>query len=75
MHLNRVMSMTRKAALKRKAFFVDEAMLKRAQKALGVRTQAEVVRVAVERAAEMEKFWRFMKRTRALLEPGSVEAS
>ena len=75
MHLNRVMFMTRKAPLKRKAFFVDEVILKRAQKALGIRTQAEVVRVAVERAAEMEKFWRFMKRTRALLEPGSVEAS
>ena len=63
-----------KSRLKRKAFFVDESMLRRAKKVLGLRSEAEVVRVAVERAAEMEEFWRFMKKTRASLKPRSVES-
>lgn len=60
--------------LKRKSFFVDERALRRAQRALGVATEAEVVRTAVERVAEMERFWRFMRHTRGVLRPGSVEA-
>jgi hypothetical protein len=62
-----------KSRLKRKAFFVDECTLRRAKKVLGVRSEAEVVRAAVERVAEMEEFWRFMNRTRASLKPGSIE--
>ena len=62
-----------KSLLKRKAFVVDECMLRRAKKALGLRSEAEVVRVAVERAAETEEFWRFMNRTRGSLKPGSIE--
>ncbi len=65
--------MTRAAALKRKSFFVDEHALRRAKKALGVATEAEVVRVSVERVAEMEEFWRFMKSSRRILKPGSVK--
>jgi len=63
--------MPRAAALKRKAFFVDEGALRRARKALGVATDAEVVRLSVGRIAEMEEFWRFMRRNRRVLPPGS----
>ena len=59
------------AGLKRKSFFVDARTLRRARKALGVATDAEAVRRALERVAEMEVFWRFMARTRGCLKPGS----
>lgn len=59
--------------LKRKSFYVDERMLRRAKKALRLTSEAEVVRVAVERTVEMEELWSFMKRTKAVLEPGSLE--
>ena len=58
--------------LKRKSFFVDEKAFRRAKKALGVATDAEVVRVSVERIAEMEEFWRFMKNSRRILKPGTM---
>ena len=48
-----------------------KAVLRRARKALGVATEAEAVRRAIERVAEMEAFWRFMTRTRGRLKPGS----
>lgn len=64
--------MPRAATLKRKSFFVDEQALRRAKKALGVVTDAEVVRVSVERMAEMEEFWQFMKASRRTLKPGSM---
>ncbi len=59
--------------LRRKSFFVDEAALHRAKKALRVRTNAEVIRLSVERIAEMEEFWEFMKKSRRALRPGNVE--
>lgn len=65
--------MPRAAILKRKSFFVDERALRRAKRALGVATEAEVVRISVERTADMEAFWRLMKRTRRTLKPGSVK--
>lgn len=64
--------MPRVGTLKRKSFFVDEHALNRAKKALGVTTDAEAVRVSVERIAEMEEFWRFMKASRQALKPGSI---
>lgn len=64
--------MPRRAMLKRRAFFVDEQMLQRARRALGVSTDAEVVRASVERIAEMEEFWQFMKASRRSLESGSI---
>jgi hypothetical protein len=67
--------MAAKAKLKRKSYFVDERALSRAKKALGVKTEAEVIRLSVERVAEMEEFWEFMKKTRRTLRPGSVEKS
>lgn len=59
--------------LKRKSFFVDETALHRAKKALRVKTNAEVIRLSVERVAEMEEFWEFMKKSRRTLQPGSLE--
>lgn len=67
--------MAAKTKLKRKSYFVDERALGRAKKALGVKTEAEVIRLSVERVAEMEEFWEFMKRTRRTIRPGSVEKS
>ena len=65
--------MAKKNKLKRKAFFVDERTLRRAKELLGLSSEGEVVRVAVERAVEMEEFWQFMKKSRGVLEPGSME--
>lgn len=59
--------------LTRKSYFVDERALRRAKKALGVKTDAEVIRLSVERVAEMEEFWGFMNKARRSLKPGSVE--
>ena len=39
------------AKLQRRSFFVDERTLQRAKKALGVKTNAEVIRLSVERIA------------------------
>lgn len=61
--------------LKRKAFFVDERAIRRAKRALGVATDAEAIRASLDRVAEMEEFWRFMRRTRRSLKPGSIEAA
>lgn len=66
--------MAARSALKRKAFFVDESSLRRAKKALGAETDAEAIRVSLERVADMERFWRFMRRTRRSVKPGSIEA-
>lgn len=61
--------------LRRKSFYVDERTLNRAKKALRVKTNAEVIRVSVERIAEMEEFWKYMEKTRRRLKPGSIERS
>jgi hypothetical protein len=58
----------------RKSFFVDARAIDRARKVLGAGTDAETVRLAVERVVEMEKFWRFMAGARGSLKPGSIEA-
>ena len=63
----------RKKKLTRKAFYVDQRLLRRAKKALGLRSEGEVVRVSLERALAMEEFWKFMKETKGVLEPGSLE--
>jgi len=65
--------MAAQAKLKRRSFFVDELALQRAKKALGAKTDAEVIRLSVERIAEMEVFWRFMTKSRRTLRPGSIE--
>ena len=67
--------MPARSNLKRKTFFVDEVAVRRAKRALGAATDAEAVRLSVEHVAEMEAFWNFMRRSRAKLRPGSIEAS
>jgi hypothetical protein len=64
----------RPARYTRKSFFVDAQAIDRARKVLGAGTDAETVRLAVERVVEMEKFWRFMAGARESLKPGSIEA-
>ena len=62
------------AALKRKSFFVDEKVLRKAKRALGAKTDAEAVRISLERVLESDAgFWRFMKRTGGSLPPGSFD--
>ena len=58
----------------RKSFFVDAKAIDQARRVLGAGTNAEAVRLAVDRVVEMEKFWRRMAGTRAGLKPGSIEA-
>ena len=64
--------MPRRRPLKRTSFFVDVTAVRRARKLLGAATDAEAVRIAVERVGEMERFWRFMRKTRGTLKPGSM---
>ena len=66
--------MAKKDKLKRKAFFVDESVLRRAKELLGLSSESEAVRAAVERVVEIEEFWQFMKDSRGVLEPGSLDA-
>lgn len=49
--------------LKRSSFFIDPKTLRTAQRALGASSQADVIRRAVDRVVEMERFWSFMKRS------------
>jgi hypothetical protein len=67
--------MAARVKLKRKSYFGDERALNRAKKALGVKNEAVVIRLSVERVAEMAEFWEFMKKTRRSLRLGSVEKS
>lgn len=46
-------------------------MIARAKRLLGVKTDAEVVRMSIERVVEMEEFWRFIDRTRGSVKPRS----
>jgi hypothetical protein len=59
--------------LKRTSFFVDRAVMRRAKKALGARTDATTIRTALERVAENDQFLKFMKRTAGRLKAGSFE--
>jgi hypothetical protein len=59
--------------LKRRAFFVDERAVRAARKAFGTSSDAEAIRMSVERIAEMERFWRFMRATRSSVPPGGFD--
>lgn len=63
------------APLKRKAFFVDQKALGRAKRVLGVGTEAEAVRLSIERVIEMDRFWHFMDDSRRSVPRGSFDAS
>jgi hypothetical protein len=57
----------------RRSYFVDTSTIRQARRALGVATDAEVVRLAVRRVLEMERMRRFMEQTEGVLKPGSIE--
>jgi hypothetical protein len=59
--------------LKRKSYFVDEQAIRQAKRILRAPTEAETIRLAIERVAEMERFWKFMARARGKLPAGSIE--
>jgi hypothetical protein len=61
--------------LQRKSFYIDPGTLRRAKRALRVRTDAEAIRLSLERVAEMEEFWQFMTKNRGSLKRGSFEVS
>jgi Arc/MetJ family transcription regulator len=63
--------MAKTAKLKRKSFFVDEETLATARRILRVSSDGEAIRLSLERAAEMERFWRLMEKSRWSVEPGS----
>ena len=67
------MRATWRARYVRKSFYVDPRAIGQARRALGVRTDAEAIRLAIDRVVEMETFWRLMAETRASLKPGSIE--
>ena len=67
--------MARTARSKRKSPLREERRLERAKKMLAVPMDTEVVRLSLERAAEMEEFWRFMQQNRRILKPGSIKSS
>ena len=67
--------MARVAPLKRTSFFIDVRALRRARNALGASSDAETVRMSVDRIADMERFWSFMKKSRRKLKSGSIEAT
>ncbi|HEY0301019.1 MAG TPA: hypothetical protein VGC36_06800 [Rhizomicrobium sp.] len=52
---------------------IDAEALRRARQALGATSDADAVRKAVAQVAEMDRFWRFMRRSRRSLPPGSIE--
>ena len=68
-----VSEMAGESTLKRKAFLVDEIAARKAKRILGATTEAEAVRQSVEHVAEMEAFWKLMRRSRAKFQPGSFE--
>ena len=57
--------------LKRKSYFVDERVVARARRALGVSSDSEAVRLALAQATETAEFWGFMDRTRGTVRRGS----
>ena len=57
--------------LVRRSFFVSTPVLRKARRALGAKTDAEAVRLSVERVAEMEAFWRLMRKSYGAGRPGS----
>lgn len=63
----------RRGRYTRRSFFVDDSAVRRARKVLNADTDAEAVRLAVERVLQMEAFWQFMVKSRGRLPPGSID--
>lgn len=66
--------MPKQAVQRRKSFFVDPRELRRARRALRARTDAEAVRLALEHITEMDRYWRFMTKSRASIKAGRFGA-
>ena len=54
---------------------IPESTLRRAKRVLRVRTDAEAIRLSLERVAEMEKFWQFMTKSRGGLKRDSFDVT
>ena len=65
----------RETTLTRKSFYIDPDTLRRAKRVLRVRTDAEAIRLSLERVAEMEKFWQFMTKSRGVLKRDSFDVT
>lgn len=55
------------------SFFVDDGAIRRARRVLRTDTDAEAVRLAIERVLEMRTFWQFMTKSRGRLARGSLD--
>ena len=53
--------------------YLTRLRILRAKRLLGVETDAEVIRLSVERVVDMEEFWQFMNKTRKSIAAGSIE--
>jgi hypothetical protein len=68
-------AVAKETTLIRKSFYIDQNTLRRAKRVLRARTDAEAIRLSLERVAEMEKFWQFMTKTHGVLKRGSLDVS
>jgi hypothetical protein len=66
--------MAERTRLKRTSLFLEPSALARARRVLGATSDAEAVRMSLERIVDMERFWAFIRRTRRSLPPKSFEA-
>lgn len=57
----------------RKSYFVDLTMVKKAVRVLGASSEAEAIRISVQRMVEMEEFWKFMDKTSGSVKKGSFK--
>ena len=62
-----------KQNLQRKSCFIDTRALKGAKRLLRVSSDAEAIRVSLDRVAEIERFDRYMEASRGKLPNGSIE--
>ena len=65
--------MSKEGNLVRRSFFVDERELRRAKKVLGASSDAEAVRLSLERVAETERFWAWLEKTSGAVEVGEFD--
>jgi hypothetical protein len=58
-------------SLKRRSYFVDHKAIERAKRILGAPSDADVVRIAIDRVIEMDRFREFIEKTKGSLPRGS----
>ncbi len=57
----------------RKSYFIDPDIVKKAVKVLGVNSEAEAIRISVQRIVEMAEFWDFMDESTNSVKRGSFK--